>query len=245
MHLPALERAIEVLDKAPVRVGADYLETADHVREGAFAITGELTEKAVADVREQLSKAILEGKSQKEFIETVADRLEEEGSPLSIPHIENVFRTNTMSAYSKAQEEAVSHPVVSDAFPYATYYATHDARVRPEHLAMEKYSPPKENWKGGGPYGLDGTNVYRFDDPVFKAFRPPWHYNCRCSWVPTTVEQAAKKGVKEASDWLERAKALAKVQGGSFYQYLASTAPSSPAHVNPPPFEVPPEFKKE
>lgn len=233
VHLPAIETAVEALQKAPVAVGAHYLDTAQKVKQGSFAITGEVTEKAVSDIRDVLAKTIEEGKPQQEFIETVAKRLEEEGSPLSPPHLENIFRTNTMSAYSKAQEEAVAHPMVSDAFPYVLYSATRDARVRPEHWALEEK------------HGLNGTAIYRYDDPTFKKFRPPWSYNCRCRWTPQTVEQAARKGVKEAMEWLDRAKTIAKVQGGTFHQYLVQTAPVKGEHVEPPPFEPDPAFKRD
>lgn len=232
VHLPAVEAAVEALNQSPVAMGSNYLETAQKVREGSFAITGELTEKAVEDVRNVLSKTIQEGKPQADFIETVAKRLEVEGSPLSPAHIENVFRTNTMSAYSKAQAEAVKNPMVSDAFPYVMYSATRDARVREEHWALESL-------------GLGGTNIYRYDDPTFQKFRPPWSYNCRCRWTPQTVEQAAKKGVKEAMEWLDRAKGIAQAQGGSFYQYLNQTAPVEGQHVEPPEFEPDPAFKRD
>lgn len=232
IHLPAIEAAVKALNDSPVAVGSHYLETAQKVKEGSFAITGQLTEKAVADVRDQLSKIIEEGKPQKEFIEVVSKRLESEGSPLSPAHIENVFRTNTMSAYSKAQDAAYSHPLVSDAFPYVVYSATMDARVRPEHWALESH-------------GLDGTNFYRYDDPTFKKFMPPWGFQCRCRWTPQSVEQAAKKGVKEAEAWLERAKSLAQSRGGSFYQYLGDSAPATGQHVTPPPFEPDPAFKRD
>lgn len=232
IHLPAIEAAVEALNNASVKVGANYIDTANKVKAGSFAVTGELTEKAVSDIRDQLSKTIAEGKPQKEFIEVVADRLEKEGSPLSTPHLENVFRTNTMSAYSKAQAEAISSPMVSDAFPYAAYSATADSRVRPEHWALESH-------------GLNGTNIYRYDDPTFQKFRPPWSYQCRCRWTPQTVEQAARRGVEEAKEWMQRAKDVAKTQGGSFYQYLNQSAPSQGQHVQPPSFEPPPEFKKD
>jgi uncharacterized protein with gpF-like domain len=43
------------------------------------------------------------------------------------------------------------------------YYATHDARVRDDHLAMETL-------------GLDGTNIYRADDPIWREYLPPWDF---------------------------------------------------------------------
>lgn len=233
IDLPFIKVAVEAIESAPPAVGATYKETAQLVRDGAFAITGDLTEKAVADVRDQLAKTIQDGRPQADFIKVVAERLEVEGSPLSPAHIENVFRTNTMSAYSRAQYDvATTHPMVMDAFPYVKRSATRDARVRPEHWALESL-------------GLNGTAVYRVDDPVWQKFRAPWHYNCRCRDTYLSVDQAAKAGVEEAQAWIERAKGIAQAQGGSFYQYLLQSAPATGEHVAPPDFEPSPEFRRD
>jgi uncharacterized protein with gpF-like domain len=116
-------------------------------------------------------------------------------------------------------------------FRIVAYYATTDSRVRKNHLALEKL-------------GLDGTNIYRADDPTWQRFRPPWDFQCRCSWVPITVEQAARRGVTEAKEWLARAAAMAMELGGSASQYYERTAPASPAWVNPPNFNPSPEFSR-
>lgn len=233
VHLPALEKAVQAIEAAPVKLGKNYIETAKHVREGAFAITTDMSSKAVEDIRNELGKALVEGKSQEEFIDVVTKRISEEGNPISPPHIENVFRTNAMTAYSNSQYEAVtSNPLVNDAFPYGGYGATHDDRVRDEHKELEHL-------------GIDGTNVYRIDDPTFIAFRPPWSFNCRCHWYPVTIEQAARKGIMEAKEWVDRAKARAKEKGGTFYQYLNATKPDNPTYVTPPDFKPDPNFSRD
>lgn len=230
--LPAVHEAANALERAPVVARRDYLETARAVREGAFAVTGDLTDAAVRDVRDQVVKAVAEGTTLDEFRDRLSRRLGEEGSPLSPARLENVFRTNVLSAYSQGKWDATTKdPVVSDAFPYARYFATHDGRVRPEHLQLETA-------------GLDGTNVYRVDDPTFQKFRPPWTYQCRCRWSPCTVEQAAGRGVKEAQSWLDRAKEMAKDLGGHYAQYLSQVAPSASEHVTAPPFEPPEGFTR-
>lgn len=233
VEFPFIRAAVEAIESAPPAVGATYKETAQLVRDGAFAITGDLTEKAVADVRNQLAKTIQDGRPQADFIKVVVERLEVEGSPLSPSHLENIFRTNTMSAYSRAQYDvATAHPMVMDAFPYVKRSATRDARVRPEHWALESL-------------GLNGTSVYRVDDPVWQKFRAPWSYNCRCRDTYLSVDQAAKAGVEEAKSWIERAKGIAQAQGGSFYQYLLQSAPATGEHVTPPDFEPSPEFRRD
>lgn len=228
---PTVAQAIERIESSPVAATLDYRETAAQVREGAFAITGDLTDSAVADVRDILAETMRTGGSEADFVDIVVSRLEEEGGPLAEPHVAQIFRTNTATAASTAQDKALSAPMVVDAFPYRSYWATTDQRVRDEHMALERH-------------GLDGTNIYRADDPTWQRFRPPWDFNCRCAWSPVTVLQASRAGVREAQEWWARAKAMADEQGGSPDEYLSRTAPPEPQLVIPPPFEPPPEFRR-
>lgn len=225
---PAVEDALEVLNAAPVAARPDFRATAEAVRQGSFAITGDLTDAAVDDVRNLLAENIATGPDREAFIDAVVTRLGE-GGPLSESRIENIFRTNTATALSDGQDRALKAPMVVDAFPYRAYYATTDRRVRANHIALERL-------------GLNGTNIYHADDPTWGQFRPPWDFQCRCSWSPVTVEQAARRGVAEAREWLERANAMADQLGGRFEQYLNRTAPASPEYVTPPNFSPSPEF---
>ncbi len=229
IQFPALDHALRELRGSPMMTGANYVETARLVRAGAFAVTKDLTDGALKEVRDLVVKALEQGETLAEVTEQVADRLGGEAGKLSLPHLETIYRTNIASATSDAREATMSLPLVADAFPYRAYWGTRDERIRDEHKQLEKL-------------GLNGTNIYRADDPTFKKFRPPWDYNCRCSWHGVTVEQAARKGVKEAMAWWERAVLSAKATGKSPYEYLASTAPVELEHVTPPEFEPPAEF---
>lgn len=225
---PALADAIEVLHASPAVSSSDYLSAAQAVREGAFTITADISDGAVAEVREILARGLEEGIGTEEFAERVIEKL---GSSLSEAHINNIFRTNTAAAMSDGHERALANPMVSDAFPYRAYFATTDQRVRRAHIALEHL-------------GLNSTNIYRADDPTWLRFRPPWDYGCRCSWAPQTVEQAARAGVQEAIDWLARAKDIAAANGGDFHEYLGQTAPPSPEFVQSPSFEPPEAFRR-
>jgi hypothetical protein len=97
---------------------------------------------------------------------------------------------NVQAAYRDGRESLASHPIVDELFPYAEYFAIHDSRAEDTHLAMETL-------------GLDGTGIYRTDDPVWDFFTPPWRWCCRCAKNLMTVEAAARKGVLEAKIWLD------------------------------------------
>jgi len=136
------------------------------------------------------------------------------GTFLSDAHQETVFRTNVQTGFSDGQATVLGHPLVRSGFPYSTYDAIHDDRAREDHLALEEH-------------GIGGSNVYRNDDPVFQMFRPPWDYNDRCGWTPITVRQAAERGIAEARQWLE-----------------TGIEPKEKSHVEMPPFEPPPGFRR-
>jgi hypothetical protein len=95
----------------------DYRATAAKVKEGAFAITGDLTDAAVADVRDLLTENLAKGADREAFIDAVLERFGE-GGPLSEPHVENIFRTNVATAISDGSDRALQAPMVVDAFPY-------------------------------------------------------------------------------------------------------------------------------
>jgi len=130
----------------------------------------------------------------------------------SASHADQIFRNNIGQALGVGMEKALRHPVVVDAFPYRKYFATHDDRVRATHIALESS-------------GLNGTQIYNKDDPVWRTFAPPWEWACRCAFSPYGVKQAAKAGVQEAIEWLARAEAMADEQGGRAASYFIRTAP--------------------
>lgn len=209
-RLPLIEAGAENLIARQVMTRDKFDRLTADARQAAFTVARLATERSIAEVRELLVESVQEGGTLRDF----RRRLDEEfdGTPLGAAHLETVFRTSVQAAYSAGQEATLDHPLVGGEFPYLLYSAIHDGRARPEHLKMEQL-------------GLDGTAVYRRDDPVMQRGRylPPWGYNCRCATTPLTVKEAARRGVKEAQLWLE-----------------TGVEPASPAFVDTPPF--PPEF---
>lgn len=226
---PVLSEVSNRISAAPIDAGRTFRETAEKARAGAFAVTGDLSEATIQALRDRLVEVFDKGGNEDDFANVVIS-LTEEG-PLSEARLRQIFRTNVSVSTSDGQRHAVSTALVSDAFPYRRYFATTDARVRHEHMALETA-------------GLNGTAVYRGDDPVWREFEPPWDFGCRCDWTPYTVEMAANEGVQEAQDWLKRAKEAAGPDG-DFHDHLAATAPDHPQHVTHPPFHAPAEFRRD
>lgn len=187
VEFPSLEAALRKLIDRQILSAGDFYLAAASARQQAFTITADVTTDTLERVRDILAENIRGPAGRERFAEQVAEDL---GSlPISPAHMEHVFRNATNEAYSQGMEAVLDNPLVGEAFPYVAYFAIHDDRVRPEHLALETG-------------GLSGTNVYNRRDPVWRELRPPWSWQCRCGWVPLAVEDAASLGVAEAKAWL-------------------------------------------
>ncbi len=95
---------------------------------------------------------------------------------------ETISRTATHKAYIAGQREILREPVITDLFPYRQYFATLDNRVRADHAAMDR-------------------KVYHRDSELERqaaALLGDW--NCRCSEVALTEDDAMRIGVS-AGGW--------------------------------------------
>jgi hypothetical protein len=191
LRFPLIEQAAKRLAERNVMTRQQWDAAEQAAKDAAFFVTAPIEKDTIDRIRKTLVEDIDEGTS----LQTFRNRIEEafDGSPLGEAHLENVYRTNLQGAFRDGRETLANNPIVSDTFPYQEYMAIHDGRVRHDHLKLESL-------------GIDGTNVYRRDDPVWDFFTPPWSYNCRCGVNLLTVEAAARKGVREAKEWLRTGK---------------------------------------
>lgn len=176
--------AVRTLAQRDVVSPQKFRKIATAARERAFTVTANITNQARADIRDTLVEQLENGVSPRKFAESVSHL------PLSPGHVQQVFRNNINTAYSEGVEAILDEPIVGEQFPYRAYRAIMDDRVRSEHLLLERL-------------GIQGTNIYHKDDPVWRMFRPPWSWNCRCGWRPVSIREAARKGILEAQEWLE------------------------------------------
>lgn len=193
VRFPVLEEAARRLSAADVLSPQEFYKLGSDARRNAFTIAGDLSYESLQKIQQALAANVMRGASFAEFASAV-DGLFEQGMPLSRAHLEQVFRNNVNGAWSDGHDRALRHPLVHDSLPYRAYTATHDQRVRDEHLLLEHS-------------GLSGTNVYLASDPVWQMFRPPWAWSCRCSFFPMSIQQAAEAGVEHAKRWLAEAEA--------------------------------------
>lgn len=188
IRFPMIERAAQRLYERQVFTRQDFDNLGVEAKRQAFTVARVQSLETLGRLQDLVGKATSEGHTLREFQRGAADVLAND-SPLTDAHIETVFRTNLATNYSVGQRELLEHPLIADEFPYVLWTATHDTRTRKDHLAMEKA-------------GLNGTAVYRRDDPLLRSVWPPAGFNCRCHVIPLQREDAARYGVHEAQEWL-------------------------------------------
>lgn len=210
VRFPQTEEAEQSLLERQVMSRQDFDALDDQAKQTAFTVARVGSLDALERIRGVLAEDVAQGGTLREF-ETRVEEVLGEGF-LAPAHVETVYRTNVAQAYSDGQRQMLEHPLVADEFPYVAYHAVHDQRTRSDHLHLETL-------------GIQGTNIYRADDPVIRRFWPPWDYQCRCAIIPMTLEDAARAGIHEAQEWLR-----------------AGMPPLTPAWAQPPPFEPPAGF---
>lgn len=220
VRFPIIEEAADYLRRLRVYDQQDYNALSNDAKRSGFTVARVSSLDALEKIQDALVEDVETGGTLKAFMEKVDDALGV--GALSRPRIETVYRDNIGKAFSRGLIKTLGHPMVSDEFPYAEYSATHDTRTRPEHRALEKM-------------GLNGTSIYRRDDPFWNLFLPPWDFNCRCAIIPLTLEQAAARGVREAIEWLETGNPPAKPEWVELPKFRPSpgyvTAGLMPAYV--------------
>ena len=187
LRFPVIENAVNDLISREIMTRPQYDQASQTARDQAFTVAYQDKIETISQIRQALVETV-EAPSLGEFRMKIKERLET--SPMGPGHLELVYRTNIQTAYSRGYDELSENPVVADAFPYQEYLPIGDSRVRTTHWML-------------GQLGLNGTGIYRRDDPMWKFFNPPWGYNCRCGKNLLTTRQAARKGVSEAMKWQE------------------------------------------
>jgi len=182
-----IEAAAERLMSRKVMTRDEFDAADAAARRDAFTFTADVQQDVTRRVRDTLAEDIQDGTSLTGFTNKLSERMDT--SMLSDARLETIYRWHTQKSFADGEDTLTRNPVVSAVFPYRAYVAIHDGRVRQTHLECETH-------------GLDGTNVYRADDPFWEKHRPPWEYNCRCMSYPMTLDKAAAAGVSEAKEWM-------------------------------------------
>ena len=146
-------------------------------RRRAFTIAGIEQARVLEAAQAVLTDAVGQGMDVRAFRAHLDAKFEELGATkLAKHHLENVFRTNVMTAYGETRRAVMSSPKIVEKRPYWMWVAvTTDGRARKTHAAAN---------------GL----VVRADDPMWQRVRCPAGHQCRCLIRNLTAEQAEARG---------------------------------------------------
>lgn len=144
----------------------------------AFSIAGLALKEMLSTAFDELGKSVAKGLGLRSFRKELNARFDSAGwTRINPSHVENVFRTNTMSAYSAGREAQMTQPAVLKARPYWQIMGVHDDRCRATHAAVR-------------------GKVLRADDPFWKNVgRPPFGWMCRCKTVSRSQREVDRLGL--------------------------------------------------
>lgn len=205
--LPLVDEAVEDLRERNLVTRDQFDLLSDAAKQRAFTVAGQATQEGVKHVYDAVVDAVQTGAMYPEFKDRVDDALET--STLGPGHTENVLRTNLAVAFNNGLDKMASHPIVAAQFPYVENLPIRDSRLTELCRVISES-------------GIQGTAIYRRDDPVWRHFRTPRHWQDRCGTRLLSIEDAARRGIEEAKIWLE-----------------TGQPPANPAYVPWPPVSLP------
>jgi hypothetical protein len=182
--LPLAQRAAEALRSRRL-VTADQMRTlSEDAKSRALIVAGVVRQQAMVALQ-----PLLEEQALAPSLASFRRRLREEGLADAIAgrHVETAFRDAVQTAYADGIDRLLDDPLVGEAFPYVERLPIKDSRL--SRVCA---------WASRA--GLNGTGIYRRDDPAWRLVRPPTHHNCRCGVNPLTREMAAAKGILAGRD---------------------------------------------
>lgn len=138
----------------------------------AFTVANAANEEMVRTVKRELLRQVAVGADFADFGKNAAKRFEAAGwVPANPSHVEIVFRTNVMGAYSGGRVRQMSDPAVLSVRPFWQSLPVGDGppRQRPTHIMF----------------------VLRAADPFWQTCCCPYGYNCRCRNRSLSIKQGA------------------------------------------------------
>ncbi|MFZ5896824.1 MAG: phage minor head protein [Myxococcota bacterium] len=136
----------------------------DKAKLRSFTIARMTSVAMIRTVQKELARQIARGANLREFRKFAAARLESAGwTPANASHVETIFRTNVLKAYTAGRVEHMMRPSVLKARPFWKVLTVNDG-------------PPRQRRTHQNQHG----KVLRADNPIWATKMVPWGFNCRC-----------------------------------------------------------------
>lgn len=165
------EEAIASFLARKVITPAEYRRLSAEARARAFSVSRMTSDELVRRVQAELQRTLDNGGSLRTFTAAIrADEVSLGIEPTSPSYLENIFRTNTQTAYGAGRLRQITNPIVMATRPYIQYRTAGDNRVRESHKLLDRV-------------------IFRQEDPDWRKYAPPLGFQCRCSLVTLRESQ--------------------------------------------------------
>jgi hypothetical protein len=185
---PVIENAAKNIQSLRLVPRSEYTRLSLEERRKVFSLPEIEDIETLAKLKRILAECLEKGEDSEDFQRKVVQALGRTAAPCA-DDLERIFRAKANSAYIHGLLKTVEHPVIASGFPYLSFDPIPDDRTPATHLALARF-------------GLNGTNIYRRDDPFWRQFMPPLTDLCRCGINLLTIRHAAELGAREAQEWL-------------------------------------------
>jgi DNA-directed RNA polymerase subunit RPC12/RpoP len=186
---PVIDKAKDTIRALLAVPHSELMRLSVEARRDVFSVPGIENIETILKVKRIVAYCFEKGEDFEDFARKFQMAFENTLA-LSDNDLEKVYRGTVNRALISGMLKTLEHPIITGGFPYLSFNPIHDDRTPETHLALEHF-------------GLNGTNIFRRDDPFWRKFMPPLTDLCRCSVIALTIRSAAEKGVKEAQDWLK------------------------------------------
>jgi SPP1 gp7 family putative phage head morphogenesis protein len=179
LRLP-FQEAIQSFLRRAIVSPEEFARLSDEAKTRAFTATLLASQQVTERAARELRAALETGSTLADFARAIREQEVSLGITPSDPaYVENVFRTNTGSAYGAGRFRQIRSPAVRAARPFVQYRTAGDSRVRDSHAKLRNL-------------------VFRQDDPGWPSYAPPNGFQCRCS-VITLARLPSGVGVTDAA----------------------------------------------
>lgn len=217
------KQAIEYFKQKGYAVGFDYRDVWQGEHQASFTVAKVMQQDILADIRQEVARAIQEGIPYQQFAKTLIPTLQAKGwwgrqtmiDPLSGEAVDVqlgsprrlkvIYDTNLRTAHCEGQWVRIQDN--KEAFPYLEYDANNSAHPRQVHAAWDKLILP-------------------VDDPFWQSHFPIKDYGCKCRVISRTRSQVAKAGSAVGPSPVVPTRPYVNSRTGELQQIPAGVSPS-------------------
>jgi phage gp29-like protein len=175
----AYEDAVAYFESKGVMTRAEFDRLSVDAKKRAFTVARLADRRMIQTVQRELSRQVRAGANLAEFDKFAKERLIAAGwTPANPSHVETIYRTNVVNAYSSGRFRQMTDPAVLAKRPLWQILTVNDG-------------PPRQRAAHRALHGV----VLRADDPFWKRAYPPFGFNC---FMPETEIQGRIRGASRA-----------------------------------------------